>query len=129
MPADTSGAPITEEQLWNLINEAWQRMNWEQRRIWEVISTPPQKWQQIPYGSDRGGFWVVAIIGNTVLWFNDIEEGFNRSTFTVLGTIDKYYCNQDDLERQVQNVINHLRNGYDSAGYCGPPMPLDYTPI
>ena len=116
--------PISEVGIWDSINESYERMNPEQRRIWEVIKIEPQKWGQEPYGNEGNGFWVVAIIGNTVIWFNDIEDGFNRSTFTEYGKINEYYCNQDELEWQVQNVINQIRDGYDSAGYSGAPQPI-----
>ena len=38
-------------------------------------------WASHPYGDLGGGFWVVALLGETVVWFNDIEDGFNRSHF------------------------------------------------
>ena len=31
-----------------------------------------------------GVFWVVGLIGRTVIWYNDIEEGFNRSAFDLV---------------------------------------------
>lgn len=45
------------------------------------------------------GFWAIAVIENRVLWYNDIEEGFNVSNFTEPGTIPstEYWCNQDEL--------------------------------
>src|SRR5688500_1409719 len=38
-----------------------------------------------------------------VLWFNDIEEGFNVSRFERAGEIrsTEYWCNQDPLERAL----------------------------
>ena len=116
--------PISEAGIWDSINEAYERMSPEQRRMWETIKIDPEKWSQEPYGNEGKGFWVVAIIGNTVIWFNDIEDGYNRSTFTEYGKINEYHCNQDDLESQVQNVINQVRDGYDSAGYFGAPQPI-----
>lgn len=115
---------ISEEAICDSINKSYERMSLEQRRIWGIIKIDPQKWSQEPYGNQGGGFWVVAIIGNTVIWFNDIEYGFNRSSFEKFGKIEEYYCNQDELEWQVQNVINQMRDGYDSAGYCGAPQPI-----
>lgn len=116
--------PVTEAEIWDFINESYDRMTHEQRRTWEAINIPPQKWSQEPYGTNGGGFWVVAIIGTTVIWFNDIEDGFNRSNFKEFGVIDEYYCNQDKLEWQIQNIINQLREGFDLAGYCGAPEPI-----
>ena len=115
---------MSESEVWDSINESYERMDLEQSRLWEIIKIDPQKWTQEPYGNKGGGFWVVAIIGNTVIWFNDIEEGYNRSTFSKFGAINDYYCNQDELEWQVQNVINQIQDGYDSSGYCGAPQPI-----
>ena len=57
----------------------------------------PKKWQQHPYGDQGGGFWAVAILGRTVIWYNDIEEGFNVSAYSQYGEIGVYWCNQDSL--------------------------------
>jgi hypothetical protein len=95
-------SPLSESDLWDLMNEAWDRMSVEQRRLWEVIRVSPAKWRLNPWGNQGNGFWVVAVIGNTVVWYNDIEDGFNRSGYTEYGTIDSYWCNQDDLEWAIQ---------------------------
>lgn len=116
--------PTTELEIWDAINDSYERMSLDQRRIWEVIQIHPVKWKQDPYGNQGNGFWVVALIGNTVIWFNDIEDGFNRSSFKEYGVIKEYYCNQDELEWQVQGVINQIRDGYDSTGRCGEPLPI-----
>lgn len=116
--------PIKEVEIWDEINKSYDRMTLEQRRIWEVIKVPPRKWSQEPFGNEGGGFWVVAIIGSSVIWYNDIEDGFNRSSYAELGQINEYYCNQDNLEWQIQNLINQMRDGYDLAGYCGAPKPI-----
>ena len=115
----------SEAEIWDLINKAWEKMSQPQRRLWEVIKIDPTKWQQTPYGTQGGGFWVLAIYGSTVLWFNDIEEGFNRSTWSTLGIIDEYLCNQDELQWTIQNVLNEWQDGYPSGGRCGPPKPID----
>lgn len=120
-----SWQPISESKIWDLIIDSLERMSLEQKRLWEVVQIVPEKWSQHPWGNEGGGFWVVGIIGSNVIWYNDIEDGFNRSTFTKFGEIDKYWCNQDELEWTVQNIINEIRDGYDSSGYCGPPQPLD----
>ncbi|WP_417535056.1 hypothetical protein [Marinobacterium stanieri] len=116
--------PISEAQIWDLINKSYERMTVEQCRIWEVIKVIPEKWAQEPWGNEGKGFWVVAVVGQTVIWFNDIEDGFNRSQFEEFGRIKDYFCNQDELEWQVQNVIDDLRTGRDAAGYAGPPQPI-----
>ena len=116
--------PITEEQIWDKINEAWKRMTPPQRNLWEVIRIDPEKWKQEPWGKEGNGFWVVAIFGKTVVWYNDIEDGFNRSSYTNYGEIKEYWCNQNELELIVQHILNEIKDGYPSGGYCGPPEPL-----
>lgn len=66
------------------------------------------KWQQHPYGDPGGGFWVVALIGRTVIWYNDVEEGFNRSCYSVYGEIEDYWCNEDELEFTIAFLVNAL---------------------
>jgi hypothetical protein len=116
--------PITEAEIWDKINESYGRMSPEQQRLWEMIKVVPEKWSQHPYGDLGNGFWVVAIMGNTVIWFNDIEDGFNRSTFGEYNEIQEYRCNQDELEWVIQGLLNQQRDGYDSSFYLGPPQPV-----
>lgn len=88
-------------------------MTLEQRRLWELIRISPIKWQQDPYGTLGGGFWVVAIYGSKVIWFNDIEEGFNRSRWMTMGVLSEYGCNQDELQWTVQHVLDDLKEGQE----------------
>ncbi|PCJ44446.1 MAG: hypothetical protein COA99_06850 [Moraxellaceae bacterium] len=55
---------------------------------------------------DEIGFWVVAVFENTVLWYNDREEGFNLSKYRPYGTIAQYGNKQDDLEVAFQKAID-----------------------
>jgi len=74
------------------------------RSEWERIRIEPEKWRCSPWGDETGGFWAVAIDGDQVLWFNDIEEGFNWSRYSTRGTIDEYFCNQDELEMIFERI-------------------------
>ena len=96
-------------------------MSLPQRRIWENIRIDPVKWQEPTYGGLGGGFWVVGIYGRKVIWYNDIEDGFNRSTWSEPGHIGEYWCNQDYLQWTVQHVLNEFGDGSPSGGSCGPP--------
>ncbi len=92
-----------------------------QLRLWEVVRIEPEKWRQDPYGNAGKGFWVVGLIGQTVVWFNDIEDGFNRSRFTMYGTIDEYWCNDDELEVTMQYILNVVERGPDLMRLASPP--------
>ena len=115
--------PITSDELRDKISAACLRMKAPIERLWEAIRITPERWQQHPYGDLGNGFWVVAVIGEMVVWYNDIEDGFNRSTYKEWGTIDQYHCNQDELEESVQQVANMLELGYDSGPFFSAPIP------
>jgi hypothetical protein len=118
-----SSKATSEGDIWDLINAGWDRMSIPQRNLWEVIKVSPAKWQEPTYGKHVGGFWIVGIVGQKVIWYNDIEDGFNLSKYSELGTISEYWCNQDQLEWTVQNVLNELKSGCPSGGKAGPPRP------
>ena len=117
--------PISEADLIGEINESRQRMNLPQRRFWDFICVEPQKWSLHPYGDEGGGFWVVGLVGRSVVWFNDIEDGFQRSHYSHLGEIEEYRCNEDNLEWVVQALMNALETGHDPGPFAGPPQPYD----
>lgn len=89
--------PISKEALLKRVSQGEARMTPAELRLWNAIRVEPLKWKQDPYGRQGEGFWVVALIGQTVIWYNDLEEGFNRSRYSTYGTIDDYWCNQDGL--------------------------------
>ena len=105
-PLTMSWLSIPESDLIESLESARQRMNVQQRRLWDLIRIPPHKWQSSAHGDQGGGFWVIALLGQTVIWFNDIEEGFNNSRWTQFGQIDEYWCNQDQLEWTVQHLLD-----------------------
>ncbi len=116
--------PITEAQIWDEINASEKRMSFPQQHLWEAIRIYPEKWKQDPWGKAGNGFWVVAIIGNTVVWYNDFEHGFNRSKYVKYGEIQDYCCNQDELEWSLQFILNEITDGVPSGYVAGPPKPV-----
>ncbi|WP_306227153.1 hypothetical protein [Bosea beijingensis] len=74
--------------------------------VWRCIAITPRKWELSPLGELGGGFWVVAIFGASVIWYNDIEDGYNVSTYPTLGEIGAYGADQYELEHVLQQLIN-----------------------
>lgn len=105
--------PIDLDALLERIAQGVARMSIPELRLWEAIKIEPTKWIQHPFGNMGDGFWVIAIIGSTVIWYNDIEDGFNRSSYTHVGQIDDYWCNQDELEITLRYLIHSLDHGID----------------
>lgn len=78
------------------------------RFFWDKIKIPPQKWQHSPWGDLGGGFWVVALIGRTCVYYNDIEDGFNSSEYERFGYIKDYFCGQLDLITYLNALTQEL---------------------
>lgn len=89
--------PLSENKLAAMIEEAELFMSPGCLKFWDYIKVRPQKWSLSPQGDEGGGFWVVAVCGRTCIYYNDIEEGFNLSSWESFGRIDRYGCNQSDL--------------------------------
>lgn len=115
--------PLSEEELWDLILDAEERMDRRERRFWECVRIDPQRWECPYWGDSVGGFWAVGLIGTTVIWYNEIEDGFNQSPYKRYGTIGDYRCNQDNLAETVGALLDSLESGI-GPGYFGPPEPL-----
>ena len=112
--------PISKESLQELIANGLQDASPEDREFFSRAAVIPTKWQLSPWGDLGGGFWVIAVMNDRVLWYNDIEEGFNVSRFAVPGTIPstEYWCNQDELRWALPALAGKMHKK------LGPPEPL-----
>jgi hypothetical protein len=119
--------PISEGSVWDLINAAELRMTAPQQKLWDSVRIIPMKWTEPSYGVAGGGFWAVGVIGSTVVWYNDIEDGFNCSPYRTFGEIEEYRCNQDDLEHVMEDLLAQIKNGYSSAPVVSPPIPVEFS--
>jgi hypothetical protein len=110
--------PIAEAELRDLLVRELAECTDAQREFFGRVRIDPAKWALSPWGDLGEGFWAVAVHESRVLWFNDIEVGFNVSSFTDHGRIpdDEYWCNPDSLCLTI-----HLLQG--SPGIrLGPPQ-------
>jgi len=105
--------PISEAALRKRIAQGVKRMDAKAHRLWDAIRIEPEKWRLSPYGDAGGGFWVVAIIGRSAIWYNDIDEGFNRSRYSEYGRIEDYWRNDDELEVTLGYLMSALECGAD----------------
>src|SRR5258708_22304423 len=96
--------PISIDALRARIEQGCARMTPAQLRLWEAVRIEPEKWQQHPYGDQGNGFWAVGLIGRTVVWFNDIEDGCNRSRFPEHGTLEQDCGHHAGLEMGGQFI-------------------------
>ncbi len=91
---------------------------------WRAMRIEPEKWQCSPWGDEGGGFWVVAEKDGHVVWYNDIEHGFNVSRSSTRKIIDEYRCNETTFE-QFLLQLPEAREAEDWRGDADTVVPLD----
>ncbi|WP_428661745.1 hypothetical protein [Runella sp.] len=120
----TDWEPISLTELYDLIQQEETALNGELWNFWQLIRIDPSKWVEKEFGEEGGGFWVVAICGTKVIWYNDIEEGFNISDYKAFGQIGDYYCNKDELSWSINRLFNLVKFGGNIIGQAGKPTEL-----
>ncbi len=84
-----------------------QNMEDETLLFWNEIKISPEIWKCNDVIEDN--FWVVALCENYLIWYNDIEEGFNVSRFKIKGEIVEYNASKNELNLAIEtlkNIIN-----------------------
>jgi hypothetical protein len=102
--------PITLNKLEGNILEGELKLEGELLNFWDLIKIIPQKWQEKEYGEEGGGFWVVAVFGDKIIYYNDIEEGFNISSYETYGDIKEYRCNQSELNWTITGLYERIKH-------------------
>jgi hypothetical protein len=120
----TEWKPISLVELYDQIQKTETDLNGELWNFWQLIKIEPTKWIENEFGDLGGGFWVVAICGTKIIWYNDIEDGFNISDYKTFGQIEGYYCNQDELSGAVTRMFDLVKFGGQLIGQAGPPQKL-----
>jgi hypothetical protein len=107
-------APLNEDEIWDIVNKDTSDLTPFQLRIWETIKIIP------------GGFWAVAAFGSSVIWYNEIEEGFNLSNYKKYGVISEFFCDQLDLNIWLRRLESFFKGEFNDLcfGRLGPPEPL-----
>lgn len=100
--------PITLNELEEEIFRGELELQGEILNFWNLIKIEPRKWQEKEFGEEGGGFWVVAIFGNEIIYYNDIEDGFNVSPYDTYGDIKEYLCNQSELNWIVLGLYERI---------------------
>lgn len=103
--------PISLIELYEEIQKTAMELQGELWNFWQLIQITPAKWQEPEYGDEGGGFWVVAICGTKIIWYNDIEDGFNISDYKIYGKFEDYGCEQDELSWAVRKLFRLIKVG------------------
>ena len=81
---------------------AEQNLNSDEEKYWNQIKISPEIWTCNDVFTEN--FWVVAKFNNWVIWYNDIEEGFNLSQYKIDGEIIEYGASQQELNLAIREL-------------------------
>ncbi len=94
--------PITEEEMLKRLNEEWNDCSDKRKAIFEKYRVPLKK-HPIERNGKTEHVFVVARKGNEVMYYEDVEEGFNISPISPDGKILEHGCNQDELKHALRH--------------------------
>lgn len=97
-----SWRPITDVEFFRLFNEQYAALDDDQRKLFDRYRTDP--WTAVIRRSEQAGdepVLVVAQVDNGVLYFDDVEYGFNISPVDQSGRILTPGGSQNTLKEAV----------------------------
>ena len=110
---------IDEARVWDIVNRDWLDMPPSQKQFWELIRIDPERWLADPYKYRPKMAWVVAVIGQRVIWYNEcwfgdqldgMDSGFGCSTYSTHGEIGSHFSMLNmPLSDAVQTMLHKVR--------------------
>jgi hypothetical protein len=111
--------PATVDEVRQIVNQDLKACDAEQLAAFQKYSVQLDVAPIVRYGK-RECVIVVARKANEVIYWEDVEEGFNLSPVDAEGQILEHWCNQDDLGL----ALNHWIEGRGPHGRFGPATSL-----
>jgi hypothetical protein len=114
-----SWKPVTRDQLEDLAEKELAECTPEQRRVFERYKVPLRH-APIERNGKIEQVFVVAQKVNEVMYYEDVEEGFNFSSLDSEGHILQHWCNQHELKYALWHWM-----GKPQQDRRGPSEPID----
>lgn len=92
---------IAYSEIKDIINKEISEMEINNIKKWESVKIVPKLWK---VKGHEFFMWVVGKEKEIIIYYNDIEEGFNISKYKEDEIIEEYWCNQDSLKYVMTNL-------------------------
>ncbi len=104
---------MDEAKIWSILNDSRALMTNRQKHLWDIIRIIPQNWHaHYPQAGGLNQYWVVALFGQTTIWYDNHEGGFRRSSFEVFGQIGECMTGEQELSMAVQEILNAMNGAF-----------------
>ena len=117
----TTWTPISLDELEALIQVELNECSDELRGVFTKFRVPAYLAPLERYGK-LGEVFVVARRGDEVLYYEDVEEGFNFSPVDLNGRVLEHWCNQDELRFALVHWLSAPEE--DARARLGPGVKL-----
>jgi len=111
--------PAPVEDVMEIVQEDLSDCDPEQAAVFDRFAVNPFPAAIVRYGQ-IGSVIVVARRYNEVIYWEDVECGFNVSPIDENGTVLEHWCNQDELRW----ALNHWVDGRSLPARVGPARPV-----
>jgi len=113
-------APATIAEVNEIVAKDLKACDAEQLAAFDKYRIEPFSAPIVRYGRTESVV-VVARKGDQVIYWEDVEEGFNLSPISPDGQVLEHWCNQDEL----RFALNAWIEGRSLGGRFGPAEPLE----
>lgn len=113
--------PATIDEVKDILKADLKKCNPQQIAIFRQYSVEPYLAPIVRYGKAENVV-VVAQKSDEVIYWEDVEEGFNISPAGPRGRVLEHWCNQDDLGVALNRFIQSRER---RTGNFGPAKPLN----
>jgi hypothetical protein len=114
--------PATINEVKDILTADLKKCNPQQIAIFRQYSVEPYFAPIVRYGKTENVV-VVAQKSDEVVYWEDVEEGFNISLAGRGGRVLEHWCNQDDLGVALERLIQSREH---RTGNLGPAKPLKF---
>ena len=112
--------PATVEEVKNIVNGDLANCDEQQIETFRRYAIEPYAAPILRYG-EMEKVVVVARKGEEVIYWEDVEEGFNASLISEDGRVLQHWCNQDELRQ----ALNAWIDGRERSTKLGPAVPIE----
>lgn len=99
---------IDEEEITELLNDAQWVLEGLPNNFWRLIKLSPFEIWGTPEEAEAEYVWVVAIIGNRCVFYDELNNGFVIGHYDVHGELDESLFDQSamQLDDLIKNIIS-----------------------
>jgi len=112
--------PATIEEVSEIVARDLKDCDAEQLAAFDKHRVEPFSAPIVRYGQTESVV-VVARNGDQVIYYEDVEDGFNVSPISADGRVLEHWCNQDEL----RFALNAWIDGRGLSGRFGPAAPIN----